>query len=348
MITNKRCMYSAMLIAFLATLGASRVALAVDEVEPNDPVSSVQSLALDIGSDGTAMVAGGILNTVSHRDTDFYSFPAHQNDALNISISLPSNSALSPVIAVFGPDGTNLLALQAQMGFGLPIQVVAPQDGIYVVGVSSDPGYFVDVNSLSSSTIQDDSPYYNVNGTYTLLISGITPPAATPPVVTPPVVTPPAPPPPVSTPSLQQIAIKIRPFSRDVILAFSRKSHDFKRGHDSAQNDDFDALPRRFKSGIPVALLSSANFDALDVNQSSLKFGSTGTEASFIRCNPHGVDVNGDKLPDLVCYFDFGKANFQPGDTQGIVTGTTNSGVDLEGRGFLKILSDKRHHHHHH
>ena len=332
---SKRFKRSAMMIAFLATLGASRVALAVDEVEPNDPVSSVQSLA--IGGDGTATVAGGILNTVSHRDTDFYRFPAHQGDVLNITITIPDGAAISPVLAVFGPDGTDLLALQAQMGFGLPIQVVAPQDGIYVVGVSSDPGYFVDVNTLSSPTIQDDSPYYNINGTYTLLISGVTPPA----------VTPPAPPPPVATPSVQQIAIKIRPFSRDVILAFSRKSHDFKRGYDSAQKDDFDALPRRFKSGIPVALLSSANFDALDVNQSSLKFGSTGTEGSFIRCNPHGVDVNGDKLPDLICYFDFGKANFQPGDTQGIVTGTTNSGVDLEGRGFLKILSDRRHHDHH-
>jgi len=342
---SKRFKRSAMMIAFIASLGASRVALAVDEVEPNDPVSSVQSLA--IGSDGTATVAGGILNTVSHRDTDFYSFPAHQGDALNITITIPDGAAISPVLAVFGPDGTDLLALQAQMGFGLPIQVVAPQDGIYVVGVSSDPAYFVDVNTLSSPTIQDDSPYYNVNGTYTLLISGVTPPVVTPPAPPPPADTPPPPPPPVATPSVQQIAIKIRPFSRDVILAFSRKSHDLKPGHDFAQKDDFDALPRRFKGGIPVALLSSANFDALDVNQSSLKFGSTGTEASFIRCNPHGVDVNGDKRPDLVCYFDFGKANFQPGDTQGIVTGATNSGVDLEGRGFLKILSDRRHHGHH-
>lgn len=333
---NKRCIYSAILIAFLATAGASRVALAVSEAESNDPVSSAQ--VLTIGSDGTATVDGGILNTVAHRDVDFYSFPAKAGDVLSVSITTALDpTKFYPLIAVFGPDGTDLLAIQGYGIVGVPIQGLAlPQTGIYVVGVSSDPGFFQDVNTLYSSTVNDDSPYYNVNGTYTLQISGVTPPAVTPPA-----------PPPVVTPSVQDISIKIRPFSRDVILAFPKKSHDFRRGHD---DDDFDALPRRFKGGIPVALLSSANFDALDVNQSSLRFGSTGTEGSFLRCNSHGIDVNRDKLPDLICHFDFAKADFQPGDTQGFVTGTTNSGVDFKGQGFLKILSGKgrerRHHHH--
>ena len=94
---------------------------------------------------------------------------------------------------------------------------------------------------------------------------------------------------------------------------------------------------------MPVALLSSDTFNALDVDQSSLKFGETGNESSLIRCERHGVDVNRDKRPDLICFFDFAKANFQPGDTEGKVTGTTNSGQAFEGSAWLKIMTGRRH-----
>lgn len=324
---NKRYVRSAMLIAFLAAFGSGRVALAAGEVEPNDPVSSAQ--VLTIGSDGTATVDGGILNTVSHRDVDFYSFPAKAGDVVNVSITTTLDStAFYPFIVLFGPDGTNLLAMQGAGLVGTPIANLAlPQTGTYVVGVTSDPAFFNDVNTLSSMTINDDSPYYNINGTYSLQISGVSAP----------VVAQPAPPPPVTTPSVQSIAIKIRPFSRDVILAFARDDRHFRRDR------DFDALRHHFKGGIPVALLSSANFNALDTDPSSLKFGSTGTEDSLIRCNGHGFDVNGDRLPDLVCYFDFAKTDFQPGDVEGFVTGRTNSGTDFQGEGALKIYSGKPH-----
>lgn len=327
---NKRYVWSALLIAFFAIFGASRVALAFNESEPNDPVDQANSV--DIGSDGTATVVGGILNTASHRDVDFYKFTAQPNDQLTVSID--TGGTFSPIIAVFGPDGTELLHLWAQAGLGYPIQNLALTDGgIYVVGVSSDPGYFMDVNTVLAG-VNSSSPDYGINGTYTLQISGVSPTVVA------------APPPVVAAPSPMSIGIKIRPFNRDVILAYPKWDRHYRGGR------DFDGLRHHFKGGIAVALLSSADFTAPDVDQSSLRFGSVGDEDSLIRCKRDGVDVNRDGRPDLVCYFDFAKANIQPGDTEGFVTGTTGEGAPFQGQGFLKILSgsgrDRDHHHRHH
>jgi Bacterial pre-peptidase C-terminal domain len=380
--TNKRFLRSAMLIAVLTALGASRVALAVDEVEPNDPVASAQQLV--IGSDGTVTVSAGILNTATHRDVDFYSFQATAGDVITVNIDGGMSASMTGVwtdLAIFGPDSNGPLSLLRQSQFGFPIDspgsatyydaridnFVVPTTGTYVVGVSSDPGTFVDVNTLSSGQILNDSPAYDVNGTYTLIISGVTPPviAAPPPPPPPPPATTPPPPPPATTPpppptttppppppvvtaSVQEISIEIRPGRRDVLWAYS-PGRDFDRDHDHDFKRDrqYQALEHDFRDGMPVALLSSASFNALDVDQSSLKFGSAGNESSLIRCDRKGVDVNRDKRRDLICFFDFRKANFQPGDTEGKVTGTTKSGDAFEGQGWLKIMTGRSHRRHH-
>jgi hypothetical protein len=371
MTTKKRFMRSAMMIAVLAALVASRVALAVDEVEPNDPVTKAQTLT--IGSDGTVTVYGGILNTATHRDVDFYSFQATAGDVITVNIDGGMAADMTGVwtnLAIFGPDQNGPLSLLSKSQYGFPIdspgsatyydaridKFVVPATATYVVGVSSDPGTFVDVNTLSSDQIVNDSPAYDVNGTYTLIISGVTPPVVAappppPPVATPPVVTPPppvvTPPPPVVTPSVLDISIEIRPGRRDVLWTYSPE-HDFGRGSDSDRDRDFEAFRHHhFRGGMPVALLSSDTFNALDVDQSSLKFGETGDESSLIRCDRHSVDVNRDKRPDLICFFDFAEANFQPGDTEGKVTGTTKSGQDFEGHAWLKIMTGRRHPHDH-
>ncbi|HXZ92770.1 MAG TPA: PPC domain-containing protein, partial [Burkholderiales bacterium] len=383
MTTNKRFTRSAMLVAVLVALGASRVALADNEVEPNDPVASAQKLT--IGSDGTVTVYGGILNTATHRDVDFYSFQATAGDVITVNIDGGMAADMTGVwtnLAIFGADANGPLSLLSKSQFGFPIdspgsatyydaridKFLVPATGTYVVGVSSDPGTFVDVNTLSSGQIVNDSPAYDVNGTYTLIISGVTPPAPPPPVavtpppppppvavtppppppvaVTPPppppvAVTPPPPPPvTVTPPPVQEISIEIRPGRRDVLWAYS-PGHDFDRDHDLKRDREYEALEHHFRGGMPVALLSSTTFNAQDVDQSSLKFGGTGNESSLIRCDRHGVDVNRDKQPDLLCFFDFAKANFQAGDTEGKVTGTTKSGQAFEGHAWLKIMTGR-------
>jgi hypothetical protein len=354
--TNKRFLRSAMLIAVLAALGASRAALADNEVEPNDPLSMAQALV--VGSDGTVTVYGEIFNTSgppAHRDVDFYSFQAQAGDVVTMNIDggmKLTGTSIDTVLAIFGPvtptNNTNLLPLQQVDDANLDPGSIdtadaridnfhIPTTGTYVVGVTTYPGYFTNSDQLSDGSLVATSPLMDVpGGTYTLIISGVTPPAPPPVVVTPP------PPPPV-----QQINIEIRPGSRDVMFAYSKGHHVFGRDSDSDRDQHFEAIRGRFnrEGGMPVALLSSADFNAMDVDQTSLKFGATGDEDSLVRCNKHGLDVNGDKLPDLICHFDFRKANFKVGDNQGIVTGATKSGQDFEGKGWLKIISGKRHHH---
>jgi hypothetical protein len=89
---------------------------------------------------------------------------------------------------------------------------------------------------------------------------------------------------------------------------------------------------------VPVAILSAASFNApAQVDRTSLTFGRTGHEVSLVRCDPHGVDVNRDGLPDLLCVFSVGAAGFQPGDTAGILDGRTSDGAPLTGRDQVTV-----------
>jgi hypothetical protein len=89
---------------------------------------------------------------------------------------------------------------------------------------------------------------------------------------------------------------------------------------------------------IPVALLSDSNFNAMDIDPATVTFGATGYEASLSSCNPHGRDVNGDGLLDLVCHFNNQPAHFRYSSLEGIARGKTRHGVAFEGHGLLKVV----------
>jgi Bacterial pre-peptidase C-terminal domain len=352
---NKLFVRSAMLAAILGTLVASRVALADTEVEPNDPYGNAQALTLVPQPDGTATatVNGSIDCTAAHSDVDYYSFYGHAGDSVTLNIDGGMNASyvgVWTVLAIFGPQiGSTALApttiplAQDYIASSLDAGSVSlqdaridsfplPADGTYIVGVSSMNRMFSDINDLTTLTCD---PGYG-SGSYTLIVSGVTPAAAAP--------TPP-PPPPAPVASVQSVSIDIMPGRRHVIWLSSANPHWVKRGSDHDRRHEMaDEIRGHLKGGIPVALLSTDTFNApSDVDQSSLRFGHTGDEQSLIRCNPHGIDVNRDGKPDLVCYFDASKANFQPGDTEGYLTGATTSDDQLSGEGFLKIMSGFRH-----
>ena len=311
----------------MAFLGASGVALAVDEVEPNNPVSSAQVLTID--STGTAQVNGviGTLTGNPNSDVDFYTFQGKAGDIVTIYTNGTTN--LDTLIALFGP-GPDFTERAADDDAATPppgstnstdslissFQLDA--DGIWTVGV----GAAVTTNFASTGglagvvAIADPTAF----GAYTLTITGVTPPA--PPVTQPPVTQPPvtAPPPPPPPAAVQQINI-------DVLPGFGGLTR-------------FDP---RVKRSIPVVLQSSANFDAMQIDQSTLTFGATGDEKSLLRCDPRGIDINHDRRRDLMCHFDAQTAGFQPGDLNGIVRGKTLSGQEFEGKGFLKVVNEKRH-----
>jgi hypothetical protein len=91
------------------------------------------------------------------------------------------------------------------------------------------------------------------------------------------------------------------------------------------------------KGVIPVAILSTQNFDAAFlVNRSSLTFGSTGNEQSLVKVNVE--DINGDGLLDLICHFSAQNTGFQIGDTEGILKGRTVQGTQLLGKDSVRIV----------
>lgn len=124
------------------------------------------------------------------------------------------------------------------------------------------------------------------------------------------------------SPNAQQINIEIKPGS-----------------------GEYAPVNPKSRGNIPVALLSSPEFNALDIDPASLTFGATGNEASYRRCGNDGVDVNGDGLLDLVCHFENQKTGFDVDHSMGIVKGSTKpaaGGTPFEGRGMLKIVPVKR------
>jgi hypothetical protein len=121
------------------------------------------------------------------------------------------------------------------------------------------------------------------------------------------------------TPPVQQINIDIKP-----------------------GNDGLAPINPKSRGKIPVAILSSKDFNALNADLASLTFGATGDEASLSHCNPEGVDINHDGFVDLLCHFENQLAGFEKGDLEGILSGKQLDGSRFEGRSFLKIVPEKR------
>jgi hypothetical protein len=91
-------------------------------------------------------------------------------------------------------------------------------------------------------------------------------------------------------------------------------------------------------TNIPVAILSSASFNALtDVDKTSLTFGHAGTENSLIGCDLRGQDVNADGRKDLICHFNGTQGSFVMGDSTGYLKGSTTVGNTIHGSDSVVI-----------
>jgi hypothetical protein len=328
-------------IALASTL--ANVAWAVYEAEPNDEYNSPQRL--EAGSDGTAMVTGSVgdpAGTALANDADFYTFEGKAGDVVTIDIDGgikggAGGSDVDTYLTLFRPDSTILREtdngpLPADAGSvsnwdAQLTNIRLPMDGTYTIAVTASFMFFMDGGILVDGTAALS------NGSYTLIVSGLTPSA------------PPA-------PTVQPINIDIKPRDRG-------------RAH----------INPTARGTLPVALLSSPDFNALEVDPSSVTFGRTGKETGALRCgrqdrhakhrgdwdewddddddrhgkwHKHAADVNRDGLPDLVCRFQNRDAGFQLGDVEGVVMGKTTSGKLFEGRGPLKVFPARRHYGHDH
>jgi hypothetical protein len=182
---------------------------------------------------------------------------------------------------------------------GVVVPLKLAQDGLYYVAVTHSPAQVLD----NGVVLGGSSSIPAVPGSYTLTISGVTPPAPS---------------------EAKNVRIDIRPGERaekaTVYLA---------------------------RAKIPVAILSSEDFDAMQVDPSTLTFGRTGDEHSLEKCVSIGIHVNRDRRRDLVCLFSVKAAEFEPNDVEGILKGSTTGGTQIQGRALLKVIEihkGKRHH----
>ena len=110
-------------------------------------------------------------------------------------------------------------------------------------------------------------------------------------------------------------------------------------GIDIKPGSDPNSINTKSKGTIPVAILSTTDFDATqEVDKESLTFGRTGDEESLAKCTKSNEDVNDDGLDDVVCHFNTQDTGFQQGDTEGILKGQTVGGVPIEGRDAVRIV----------
>jgi hypothetical protein len=312
--------------AFLAAYGAGAAAQAAGEVEPNYPVAAAQPLTFgpeifDAVTSTTTAVAT-VDAFMGSGDADIFSFSAKAGDVVTMDIdggyksgagsvdtymSLHHPASLNYAVDEFVDDAALDPGSIGTEDSYIP-NVTIEADGVYYVSVAGYPNRVVDGGVFAGGP-------GNTTGTYTLVVTLVR--KASPPSDPEPT------PGPGPVSQVQTIRIAIKPGSKWI-----------------------SRINPKARGEIPVALVSSSDFNALTVDVDSLTFGHSGNEQSLKRCFKRGVHVNRDRRPDLLCFFENQQAGFEPSDEQATLKGMTADGTPFEGTSTLKVIPEKRRNRH--
>jgi hypothetical protein len=292
--------------ALLAASGTSNLAFAIDEEQPeqlNKPFNKPQGLVID--ESRKVEVKGRIGSSefgAAVADTDFYAFHGKAGNVVRLDIdggikAAGTGRSLNSLIAIFRPDGT-VLAQKNDVGlFDIDEGSIARFDPwIENITLPVDGIYTVGVTSdamyadRSLRVFLDQGQTSSFDGTNMLQANG------TYTLLIDGV---------SKTELMQQISIDIKPNAKSIT------THANSNGK------------------IPVALITSAEFDALKADRDSIKFGPPNGSGTPGKCNKNGAN--------LLCHFDKGDAGFAEDDTEGMVSGTIG-GKPFQGRGWLKVI----------
>jgi hypothetical protein len=95
-----------------------------------------------------------------------------------------------------------------------------------------------------------------------------------------------------------------------------------------------NSINRKSNGNVPVALLSSATFDATTADRSTVKFAG----ASPLDIGKSPEDVNGDGLLDVVFHFDTQSLSLPDGTTEACLTGKTTGGQAFKGCDSVRLV----------
>lgn len=288
----------------IALLSVCSQAYAISEQENNNKSSSAHILPLINGS--TAVEA----SISDKNDIDFYSFYGKSGDVINIDIDggIGGAESVDTILTVFSPAPELQILRMMDDAPDIDSGSTSTQDArIDKLTLPTTGNYYVAVTryrTFFASTSGSEPKPENYDNVFMMFNAK-----------------------PVSNkgdytltvshdaPPIQQISINIKP-----------------------GNNDASPINPKSKGKIPVAILSSPLFEALNVDVNTLTFGSTGNEKSLSKCNWNGDDVNGDGRVDRICHFENQLAGFKQDDLEGILRGKTLDGKPFEGRAYLKVV----------
>ena len=96
------------------------------------------------------------------------------------------------------------------------------------------------------------------------------------------------------------------------------------------------------KGVVPVAILTTDGFDASTVDPSTVCFGDDDNpgqrNCAEAHHRGHSEDVNGDGRPDLLLHYEVGGTGIDRGDTSACLTGSTFTGLAIEGCDTIETL----------
>jgi hypothetical protein len=126
------------------------------------------------------------------------------------------------------------------------------------------------------------------------------------------------------------MSISLQGTSVDVFSSVQAVAMDIKPG------DVPNTLNSRSHGVIPVAILTTEQFDATSVDVSSLRFGATGKEATAVRAVFDDVDDDGDT--DLLVFFRSGDTGIGCETLFTYISGTTLTGENIAGTDSVNIV----------
>jgi hypothetical protein len=108
---------------------------------------------------------------------------------------------------------------------------------------------------------------------------------------------------------------------------------------DIKPGSDPNSINPKSKGNIPVAILTTDDFDAATVAPASVRFGKTGAEAAAVKSALEDVDGDGDS--DMILHFKTKDTGIACGDTSASLTGTTSAGNAISGSDSIQTISCK-------